>query len=120
MASYYYFREYYPELRFSSVLIIIICIFAFFIACIFIGIYEMCIDTIFIAFCEDAERNNPPDNPYYMSPNLLRFMAKSERAAQQRAERQYEEAKAKAKAAKKRKVLQRRKALSKLADALQI
>lgn len=31
----------------------------------------MCIDTIFICFCEDCEMNDGQENPYFMSRGLM-------------------------------------------------
>lgn len=50
------------------------CIIAFIIASCLIGVYELCIDTIFICFCEDCERNDGVEKPYYMSTGLLKFV----------------------------------------------
>lgn len=32
---------------------------------------QMCIDTLFLCFCEDCERNDGIDRPYYMSRGLM-------------------------------------------------
>lgn len=37
----------------------------------------MIIDTIFICFCEDCERNDGLTRPYYMSIGLMDFVEKS-------------------------------------------
>jgi hypothetical protein len=34
-------------------------------------VFQMCIDTIFLCFCEDSERNDGITKPYYMSRNLM-------------------------------------------------
>ncbi|XP_060056996.1 choline transporter-like protein 5 [Erinaceus europaeus] len=40
----------------------------------FFSVYEMCIETIFICFLEDIERNDgTADKPYYMSHSLLKI-----------------------------------------------
>ncbi|CAG0888054.1 unnamed protein product [Darwinula stevensoni] len=45
---------------------------AFLIAHAFVSIYEMVVDTLFLCFCEDCERNDgSEERPYYMSPNLM-------------------------------------------------
>ncbi|ESP05260.1 hypothetical protein LOTGIDRAFT_102496, partial [Lottia gigantea] len=44
---------------------------AFLIAHCFMLVYEICLDTIFMCFCEDCEMNNGGDKPYFMSTNLL-------------------------------------------------
>lgn len=37
----------------------------------------MIIDTIFLCFCEDCERNDGLTRPYYMSTGLMDFVEKS-------------------------------------------
>lgn len=37
----------------------------------------MTIDTIFLCFCEDCERNDGISRPYYMSRGLLEFVQNS-------------------------------------------
>ncbi|KAF3429136.1 hypothetical protein E2986_03005 [Frieseomelitta varia] len=46
-------------------------VFAFLVAHCFISIYEMIIDTIFICFCEDCEKNDGINRPYFMSRGLM-------------------------------------------------
>lgn len=40
----------------------------------------MTIDTIFICFCEDCERNDGISRPYYMSRGLMQFVQNSKKA----------------------------------------
>ncbi len=40
----------------------------------------MSIDTIFLCFCEDSERNDGITKPYYMSKGLTEFVANSSKA----------------------------------------
>nr|XP_022315976.1 choline transporter-like protein 1 [Crassostrea virginica]XP_022315977.1 choline transporter-like protein 1 [Crassostrea virginica] len=54
------------------------CIIAFIIASCLIGVYELCIDTIFVCFCEDCERNDGVQKPYYMSTGLMKFISGAE------------------------------------------
>lgn len=42
----------------------------------------MTIDTIFICFCEDCERNDGISRPYYMSRGLMEFVQNSKKALQ--------------------------------------
>ncbi|EFX84766.1 hypothetical protein DAPPUDRAFT_47061, partial [Daphnia pulex] len=51
--------------------ILVAAIFAYLIAHCFISVFEMCIDTVFICFCEDCEINNGQDQPYFMSRGLM-------------------------------------------------
>uniref|UniRef100_A0A674ECD2 Choline transporter-like protein n=1 Tax=Salmo trutta TaxID=8032 RepID=A0A674ECD2_SALTR len=50
---------------------------AYLIAQGFFSVYSMCIDTLFICFLEDIERNDGTmQKPYYMSRNLMRILRK--------------------------------------------
>lgn len=40
----------------------------------------MTIDTIFLCFCEDCERNDGISRPYYMSRSLMQFVQDSKKA----------------------------------------
>ncbi|XP_011067500.1 PREDICTED: choline transporter-like protein 1 isoform X3 [Acromyrmex echinatior] len=55
-------------------------IFAFLVSHCFISIYEMIIDTIFICFCEDCEKNDGINRPYFMSRGLMEFVENSKKA----------------------------------------
>ncbi|XP_043802926.1 choline transporter-like protein 1 isoform X2 [Apis laboriosa] len=57
-------------------------VFAFIVAHCFISIYEMIIDTIFICFCEDCEKNDGINRPYFMSRGLMEFVENSKKALQ--------------------------------------
>lgn len=52
-------------------------IFAFLVCHCFLTVYEMTIDTIFLCFCEDCERNDGISRPYYMSRGLMEFVQNS-------------------------------------------
>ncbi|XP_018373399.1 PREDICTED: choline transporter-like protein 1 [Trachymyrmex cornetzi] len=54
--------------------IILAGIFAFLVSHCFISIYEVIIDTIFICFCEDCEKNDGINRPYFMSRGLMEFV----------------------------------------------
>lgn len=54
-------------------------IFAYLISHCFITVYEMVIDTIFLCFCEDCERNDGITRPYYMSRGLMEFVQNSKK-----------------------------------------
>lgn len=55
-------------------------IFAYLVAHCFISIYEMIIDTIFLCFCEDCEKNDGISRPYFMSRGLMEFVENSKKA----------------------------------------
>ncbi|XP_030838771.1 choline transporter-like protein 1 isoform X2 [Strongylocentrotus purpuratus] len=53
---------------------------AFFISHVFLLVYEMAIDTLFLCFCEDSERNDGVQKPYYMSKQLMTFVENAKKA----------------------------------------
>uniref|UniRef100_A0A671QYN7 Choline transporter-like protein n=1 Tax=Sinocyclocheilus anshuiensis TaxID=1608454 RepID=A0A671QYN7_9TELE len=47
----------------------------------FFNVYAMCVDTLFLCFCEDLERNDgSPSKPYNMPPGLHRILDKTDQA----------------------------------------
>ncbi|XP_076976712.1 choline transporter-like protein 5 isoform X2 [Tamandua tetradactyla] len=43
----------------------------------FFSVYAMCVDTLFICFCEDMERNDgSTEKPYFVAPNVHRILNK--------------------------------------------
>ncbi len=55
--------------------IVVIVIGSYFIASSFFGVYEMAVDTLFLCFLEDLERNDgTPERPYFMSKGLRRVV----------------------------------------------
>ncbi|XP_076335074.1 choline transporter-like protein 1 [Tachypleus tridentatus] len=58
----------------------IACIFAFLVSHCFLGVYEMAVDTLFLCFCEDCERNDGINKPFYMSRSLMVFVENSKKA----------------------------------------
>lgn len=58
----------------SICIYLIVAAVAFLITSVFLSVYELALDTIFICFCEDQERNNGKDRPYYSSVRLQKFM----------------------------------------------
>ena len=88
------------NVQYESLQILLCGIFSYFIANMFIGVYEMLIDTIFICFAEDSERNDgTAQKPYFMSKNLLKFMSAEEKRTQKRTEKDAAHAQKKADAA---------------------
>merc|ERR1712066_509763 len=56
----------------------VISFIAFIIASIFLSVYEMALDTIFVCFCEDQNRNDgSAEKPYACSARLQKFMVKN-------------------------------------------
>nr|XP_019957994.1 PREDICTED: choline transporter-like protein 4 isoform X2 [Paralichthys olivaceus] len=51
---------------------------SYFIAHGFFSVYNMCVDTLFLCFLEDLERNDGSlQKPYFMSKNLMKILNKS-------------------------------------------
>lgn len=65
-----------PDVSNFWYLIILIGVGTYFISSGFFGVYAMAVDTTFICFCEDLERNNGQDKPYFMSKSLLKVLGK--------------------------------------------
>uniref|UniRef100_A0A8C7YSB2 Choline transporter-like protein n=1 Tax=Oryzias sinensis TaxID=183150 RepID=A0A8C7YSB2_9TELE len=60
-----------PNLHYYWVPILTVAVGSFLIASGFFSVYSMCVDTLFLCFCEDLERNDgSPARPYYMSSSL--------------------------------------------------
>ncbi|XP_061536639.1 choline transporter-like protein 2 isoform X2 [Phycodurus eques] len=60
-----------PSLNYYWVPILTMTVGAYLIAHGFFSVYAMCVDTLFLCFCEDLERNDgSPGRPYFMSPEL--------------------------------------------------
>ncbi|KAJ3083414.1 hypothetical protein HK102_001080 [Quaeritorhiza haematococci] len=63
------------QLNFTLTPAIAIGLEALVIASVFLSVYHMAIDTLFLCFLEDAERNDgSPQKPYYMSDSLKRLI----------------------------------------------
>ena len=65
-----------PDVSNFWYLIILIGVGTYFISSGFFGVYSMAVDTTFICFCEDLERNNGQDKPYFMSKSLMKVLGK--------------------------------------------
>jgi choline transporter-like protein 2/4/5 len=66
-----------PTLNYTVVPILIIGFGTYFIASIFFGVYSMAVDTLFLCFLEDIERNDgTPEKPYFMSRELMKILNK--------------------------------------------
>lgn len=65
-----------PPLNYYFIPVILIAISAYFIACCFFSVYSMAVDTLFLCFLLDIERNDGKDNPqYFMSKNLMKILS---------------------------------------------
>ncbi|CAG2165822.1 unnamed protein product, partial [Oppiella nova] len=66
-----------PSLHYNWVPIVVITIGTYLIASSFFSVYHMAVDTLFLCFLEDCERNDgSQEKPYYMSRNLMRVLSK--------------------------------------------
>lgn len=54
-------------------------IIAFFIIHCFMAVFEMGVDTVFVCFCIDYEKNDGASSPYFMSPALQEVMSKAKK-----------------------------------------
>ena len=52
----------------------VVACFSFWITSVFLSVYDLTLDTIFLCFCEDQQRNNGRDRPYKSSAKLQKFM----------------------------------------------
>ncbi|XP_049981492.1 choline transporter-like protein 2 isoform X1 [Alexandromys fortis] len=60
-----------PPLNYYWVPILTVIIGSYMIAHGFFSVYGMCVDTLFLCFCEDLERNDgSQERPYFMSPEM--------------------------------------------------
>ncbi|GAU97770.1 hypothetical protein RvY_09007 [Ramazzottius varieornatus] len=65
------------QMNYIAVPIITVIVGSFMITSAFFGVYSMAVDTLFLCFLEDLERNDgSPMKPYYMSKNLMRILGK--------------------------------------------
>ncbi|XP_060037710.1 choline transporter-like protein 2 isoform X1 [Erinaceus europaeus] len=66
-----------PSLNYYWVPILTVIVGAYLIAHGFFSVYGMCVDTLFLCFCEDLERNDGSrERPYFMSPELSDILLK--------------------------------------------
>ncbi|KAM8842904.1 choline transporter-like protein 2 isoform 2-T2 [Synchiropus picturatus] len=69
-----------PSLNYYWVPILTVVFGSYLIAHGFFSVYAMCVDTLFLCFCEDLERNDgSSERPYYMSPELHEILSKAVR-----------------------------------------
>lgn len=71
------FKDYIPQMNYYLTPVIIITIGTFFIASAFFSVYSMAVDTLFLSFLEDCERNDgSAERPYFMSKDLMKILEK--------------------------------------------
>ncbi|KAM7363295.1 choline transporter-like 2 isoform 1-T5 [Cochliomyia hominivorax] len=65
------------QLHYLAVPTAIVALCAFLITSVFFSVYSMAVDTLFLCFLEDIERNDgTPEKPYYMSKQLMKILGK--------------------------------------------
>ena len=70
-------RDTIPTLNYSATPTVFIVIGTYFITSSFFGVYSMAVDTLFLCFLEDMERNDgTPEKPYFMSKGLQKIVGK--------------------------------------------
>nr|XP_057917464.1 choline transporter-like protein 5-A [Doryrhamphus excisus] len=71
-------REQVPNLNYCELSIMAIVVGAYLIAHGFFSVYTTCVDTLFLCFCDDLERNDgSSEKPFLMSPELHRILGNS-------------------------------------------
>ncbi|XP_075936158.1 choline transporter-like protein 2 isoform X2 [Anarhichas minor] len=72
------FEDTAPHLHYYWVPILTVVVGSYLIAHGFFSVYAMCVDTLFLCFCEDLERNDgSAARPYYMSSTLREILWKN-------------------------------------------
>ncbi|KAL6104752.1 uncharacterized protein ACO6RY_14407 [Pungitius sinensis] len=67
-----------PKLHYYWVPLLTVVVGAYLIAHGFFSVYAMCVDTLFLCFCDDLERHDgSSEKPFLMSPELHRILGKS-------------------------------------------
>ncbi|XP_075239429.1 choline transporter-like protein 1 [Convolutriloba macropyga] len=82
------------EIEVDAVPIALGAIATYIVAHVFLSVYEMIVDTVFLCFCEDSARNDGSEaRPYYMSENLKEFVDTTNEALRKRKEKKEEKRK---------------------------
>ncbi|XP_011563045.3 choline transporter-like 2 isoform X3 [Plutella xylostella] len=75
--SYIYEVTQGQRLHYNYVPAIILAVATYLITTIFFNVYAMAVDTLFLCFLEDCERNDGSvEKPYFMSKNLMKILGK--------------------------------------------
>uniref|UniRef100_A0A8C5WYK7 Choline transporter-like protein n=1 Tax=Laticauda laticaudata TaxID=8630 RepID=A0A8C5WYK7_LATLA len=71
-----------PVLNYYWLPILTVVVGSYLIAQGFFSVYNMCVDTLFLCFLEDLERNDgSQEKPYYMSKSLMKILNKKNQKA---------------------------------------
>nr|DBA20511.1 TPA: hypothetical protein GDO54_017283 [Pyxicephalus adspersus] len=72
-----------PTLNYYWIPILTVVVGSYIIAQGFFSVYNMCVDTLFLCFLEDLERNDgSAEKPYYMPKSLMSILNKKNRPAE--------------------------------------
>merc|ERR1712223_1164461 len=73
-------QEEIPTLNYLFTPIVVIVVGSYFITSSFFSVYSMAVDTIFLCFLEDLERNDgTPQRPYFMSVGLQKVVGRMQK-----------------------------------------
>lgn len=73
--------------------LVVIGVFAYFIACVFIHVLSACIDTVLLSYCYDLEQGNGADKPHYFPSDLRKHVdGAAERLSEHKRRKQKEAA----------------------------
>ncbi|XP_030369732.1 CTL-like protein 2 [Scaptodrosophila lebanonensis] len=79
-AATYYFVGNNPaiiQVHYKAVPTTVVVIASYLMTSVFFGVYSMAVDTLFLCFLEDCERNDgTPEKPYFMSTQLRKILGK--------------------------------------------
>lgn len=56
---------------------ITVAILAYFIACIFLNVFGVCIDVVLLSYCYDLEANNGQDKPFFFPEDLAKHVERA-------------------------------------------
>ena len=77
-----------PVVHYMLTPVVAITLGSYLVTTAFFSVYSMAVNTLFICFLEDLERNDgSKERPYYMSRSLRQILGKMEKAALREARR---------------------------------
>ncbi|CAL8107889.1 unnamed protein product [Calicophoron daubneyi] len=77
-----FWAKYQPSLHYVTVPVTLVVLGSYLVSSLFASVYEMGVDTIFLCFLEDLERNDgSPEHPYYMNKELMEILGKKNQPA---------------------------------------
>lgn len=73
--TWYYIENQYGKAMWVPV--VPVAVGTYLVASLFFSVYSMAVDTLFLCFLEDSERNDgTAEKPYYMSKGLMKILRK--------------------------------------------